>query len=45
MQIGMGGPDRVAKRSPDLFPRHAFIHPQKGKQRLFIRGASHLASK
>jgi hypothetical protein len=41
MQIGMAGPNRVAKSSPDVFPRRFLIDPEKGEQRLFIRGASH----
>jgi hypothetical protein len=40
MQVGMTGPDRIAKRSPDVFPRRSLVDPEKGKQRLFIRGAS-----
>jgi hypothetical protein len=41
MQIGMAGPDRRAKSSPNLFPGRFLINPEKGKQRSFIRRASH----
>jgi len=42
MQVGMTGPDRIAESTPNVFPRRCLVDPKKGKQRSFIRGASHL---
>lgn len=37
----MTGTNRIAKSSPNVFPRRLLVDPEKGEQRSFIRGASH----
>ena len=42
MQIGMTGPDRAPESSPNVVPRRVLVDSEKGEERSFIRGASHV---